>query len=126
MPHCQVHCTPIYKIIFKLIPDNLGSSRAIIGTNFSNIHQAGNIVLFLLPVPRKDMIIFLSVNLIWRRKLIITFVVFSKRKLSNPTIAFVTDFTFTTFPLIGLRKILNLAVAIPNEFSVILLARESR
>ena len=126
MPHCQVHCTPIYKIIFKLIPDNLGSSRAIIGTNFSNIHQAGNIVLFLLPVPRKDMIIFLSVNLIWRTKLIITFVVFSKRKLCNPTIAFVTDFTFTTFPFIGLRKILNLAVAIPNEFSVILLARESR
>ena len=48
------------------------------------------------------------------------------RKLCNPTIAFVTDFMVETFAFIGLRKILNLVVAIPNEFSIILLARESQ
>ena len=48
------------------------------------------------------------------------------RNLCNPTIALVTDFTVETFVFIGLRKILNIAVAISNEFSMILLARESQ
>ena len=45
---------------------------------------------------------------------------FSGRKLCNPTIAFVADFTVEIFAFIGLRKILHLAVVIPNEFSIIL------
>ena len=76
-----VHCTIIYEIVFKLVPDNLGSFWVIIGTNSSNIFKTGNMVSFLLPVPRKDMIIFLSVNLIWRTILIVTFAVFFQKEI---------------------------------------------
>ena len=48
---------------------------------------------------------------------------FFLRKLCNPRIAFVTDVTVEAFAFFGQRKILNLAVAIPNELSIIL-ARE--
>ena len=66
-------------------------------------------VLFIPPVPKKNMIIFLFVNIIWRTILIVTFVFSFHKAIIIPTIAFVTDFMDATFVFIGRKKILNFA-----------------